>query len=89
MSDIRRYIVVIYCIRAMSCTGGVNIGITPDQTTVKFWVYRGFGGCYSYSNMTNYFKMNNYCKFYCMTFIVTTAIMSDNRESQCYAVFYR
>ena len=38
--------------------------------------------------MTNYFKMNNYCKVYCETFIVTTAIMSDNRERQGYAVFY-
>ena len=73
-----------------------NIGITPDQTTVyvefyhglrllpqtmvKLCVYHSLGGGYSYSNMTNYFKMNNYCKFYCKTFIVTTAIMSDNRE---------
>ena len=39
--------------------------------------------------MTNYFKMNNYCKFYCKTFIVTTVIMSDNRESPGYAVFYQ
>ena len=56
---------------------------------VKFCVYRGLGGRYSYSNMINYFKMNNYCKFYCKTFIVTTAIMSDNREGPGYAVFYR
>ena len=81
----------------------VIIGITPDQTTVyaefyydlllqtmvKFCVYRGLGGDYSYSNMTNYFKMNNYSKFYCKTVIVTTAIMSDKREYQGYAVFYR
>ena len=55
---------------------------------VKFCVYRGFGGGYSYSNMTNYFKLINYCKFYCKTFIVKTAIMGDNRGSQDYAVFY-
>ena len=59
------------------------------QTIVKFCVYRGLGGDYSYSNMTNYFKMNNYSKFYCKTFIVTTAIMSDKRELQGYAVFFR
>ena len=80
-----------------------NIGITPNQTMVyaefyhgllpetmvKFCVYRGLGGGYSYSNMTNYFKMHNYCKFYCKMFIVTTAIMSDNRELPGYAVFYQ
>ena len=54
---------------------------------VKFYVYCGFGGGYSYSNMTNYFKMNNHCKFYGITFIVMAAIMSDNRELQGYAVF--
>ena len=27
--------------------------------------------------MTNYFKMNNYCKFYGKPFIVMTAIVSD------------
>ena len=54
-------------------------GLLP-QTMVKFCVYRGFGGGYSYSHMANHFKMNNHCKFYCKTFIVTTAIMSDNRE---------
>ena len=47
-----------------------------------------FLGGYSYSNVTNYFKMNNYCKFYGKTFIVTRAIMNDNRELQGYAVFY-
>ena len=47
---------------------------------VKFCVYCGYGGGYSYSNMTYYFKMNNYCKFYGKTFIVTRAITSDNRE---------
>ena len=56
---------------------------------VKFCVYRGLGGSYSYSNMTNYFKLNNYCKFYCKTFIVMAAIMSDNRERPGYAVFYQ
>ena len=50
------------------------------KTMVKFCVYHGLGGGYSYFNMTNYFKMNNYCKFYCKTLIVRTAIMSDNRE---------
>ena len=55
------------------------IGITPDQTMVyaefyhglrllpqamvKFCVYRGLGGGFSYSNMTDYFKLNNYYKF--------------------------
>ena len=75
------------------CRDNDNIGITPDQTTVyvefyhglllqtilKFCVYRGLGGDYSYSNMTNYFKMTNYSKFYCKTVIVTTAIMSDKK----------
>ena len=42
----------------------------------------------NHSTLTNYFKMN-YCKFCCKTFIVTTAIMSDNRESPGYAVFYQ
>ena len=56
---------------------------------VKFCVYHGLGGGYSYSNMTNYFKMHNYCKFYCKMFIVTTDIMSDNRELPGYAVFYQ
>ena len=56
---------------------------------VKFYVYHGLGGDYSYSNMTNYFKMNSYSKFYCKTVIVTTAIMSDKREKQDYAVFYQ
>ena len=56
---------------------------------VKFCVYHGLGGGYSYSNMTDYFKMNNYCKFYCKMFIVTTATMSDNRELPGYAVFYQ
>ena len=27
--------------------------------------------------MTNYFKMHNYCKFYCKMFIVTTAITRE------------
>ena len=72
----------------------IIIGITPDQTMVyaefyhgllpqtmvKFCICRGLEGGYSYSNMINYFKMNNYCKFYCKTLIVRTAIMSDNRE---------
>ena len=49
---------------------------------VKFCVYRGLGSGYSYTNMTNFFKMNNYCIFYCKTFIVTTAIMGDNSESK-------
>ena len=48
----------------------------------------GGGGGYSYSNMTHYFKINNYDKFYCKTCIGTTAIMSDNRELQGYAGFY-
>ena len=65
-------------------------GIIPDQTTVyaefyqslrsllpqtkvKFCIYRGFG--YSYSSMTSYFKMNDYCKFYAKSFIVMTDIM--------------
>ena len=49
------------------------IGITPDQTTVyaEFYhgllpqttVYCGLGVGYSYSDMTNYFKLNNYWKF--------------------------
>ena len=56
---------------------------------VKFCVYRGLGGGYCYFNMTNYFKMHNYCKFYCKMFIVTTAIMSDNRELPGYAAFYQ
>ena len=43
----------------------IGIAINPDQTS------------YSYSNMINYFKMNNYCKFCGKTFIVTRAIMSD------------
>ena len=30
--------------------------------------------------LTNCFKKNNYCKFYFKTSIVTTAIMSDNRD---------
>ena len=47
---------------------------------VKFCVYPGFGGGYSYSNVNNYFKVNNYCKFCGKTFIVTIAIMSDIRE---------
>ena len=55
---------------------------------VQFCVYLGFGGGYCYSNMKNYFKMNNYYIYYCKTFIVTTAIMGDNRESQGYAIFY-
>ena len=38
--------------------------------------------------MRNGNKMNNYSKFYCKTFIVKTAIMSDKREWQGYAVFY-
>ena len=59
------------------------------QTMLKFCVYRGFGGGYFYSNMTNYFKMNNYAKFYCKTFIAMTAIMSDKKEQQGYAVFYQ
>ena len=61
------------------------------QTMVKLCVYHGLGGGYSYSNMTNYFKMNNYCIFYCKTLIVMTAIMGDNRELQgyCNAIFYR
>ena len=54
---------------------------------VKLCVCPGFGGVYSYSNMTNYFKMKNYCKFCSKTF-VTRAIMSDIREFQVYAVFY-
>ena len=55
---------------------------------VNFCVHCGFGGGYSYSNTTNYFKMINYCIFYGKTFIVTIAIMSDNRELLGYAVFY-
>ena len=69
----------------------MNIGITPSQTKLcaefyhgllhqtilKFCVYCGLGGGYSYSNMANYFKLNKYCKFYCKRFIV---IMGDNRE---------
>ena len=54
---------------------------------VKFCVYHCFGGCYSYSNLTNYFKMNNYCKFYGKTVIFTTAVMHDNLELPGYADF--
>ena len=49
---------------------------------IKFYVYYAFGEGYSYSNMINYFKMNNYCKIYGKTFIVMRAIMSDSRELQ-------
>ena len=56
---------------------------------VKFCVYHGFGGDYSDSNMTNYFKMNNYCKYYGNTFIVMTTIVSDNREMLGYAEQFR
>ena len=52
----------------------------PIRVMLEFCIYRGLVRGYSYSNMTNYFKMNNYCKFYCKRFIVTTAIMNDNRE---------
>ena len=48
-----------------------------------------FGRGYYYFNMTNYFKMNNYFKFYGKTFIVMTAIMSDNSELPGYADFTR
>ena len=37
--------------------------------------------------MTNYFKLNNYYKFYSKSIIVTTAIMSDNLHLICYADF--
>ena len=37
--------------------------------------------------MTNYFKMNNYCKYYGKMVIVTTAIMSDNSKLPGYADF--
>ena len=47
------------------------------QTMVKFCVLSGH---YSYSNMTNYFKMNYYCKFYGKMVIGATATMSDNSE---------
>ena len=48
----------------------------------------GGGGGYPYSNMTNYFKVNNYHKFYSKTVIVTTAIMSNNSKLYpCYADF--
>ena len=66
----------------------LSLGGLLPQIMVKFCLYHGVGGGYSYSNMTNNFKMNNYCKFYCKTFIVTRDIMSDNRELQGYAVFY-
>ena len=56
---------------------------------VKFCVCHGLGGGYSYSNMTNYFKMNKYHKFYCKTFIVTTATMSDNRSYLVILYFIR
>ena len=46
-----------------------------------------FVGAYSYSNMTNYFKLNNYCKFYSKTVIVDTAIMSDNSNVPGYVDF--
>ena len=46
---------------------------SQNHLVLKFCIYHGFGGGYSYSNMTNYFKMNIYCKFYGKTVIVTTA----------------
>ena len=56
---------------------------------VKFCIYPGFGGGYSYSNMTNYFARNNYCKLSGKTFIVMRAIMSDIRELQGSAELFR
>ena len=58
------------------------------QNFILVCVYHGLVRGYSYSNMINYFKMNNYCEFYGKVFIVTTAIMSENKELQGYAVFY-
>ena len=63
-------------------------GVWP-QTAVKFCVYNGLGGDYSYSNMTNYFKMNNYCKFHGDTVIVMTAIMSDYYADFTHEIFPR
>ena len=37
--------------------------------------------------MTNYFKLNNYCKFYSKTVSVMRAIMSDNSNVPGYAEF--
>ena len=54
---------------------------------VEFCVYYGLRGGYSYSNMTNYFKMNNNYTFYGKTGIVMTAIMSNNSNLPGYADF--
>ena len=58
------------------------------QTSIKF-SYRFSAYTSMLSNFTNLtYKMNNSHKFYGNTFIVTTALISDNRELQGYAVFY-
>ena len=55
---------------------------------VKFCIYHGFEGGYSYSNMTNYFKMNNDCKFYCKTVVVREPIIRSYQVMLILSVKY-
>ena len=73
------------------CWGSTGIGGVVNkllQTVIKF-SYRFSAYTAMEINFTNLtYKTNNYHQFYGKTFIVTTAIISDNRELQGYAVFY-
>ena len=56
------------------------IGVTPDQTMVYTEFYHDLRlqilkAKPSYSNMTNYFKLNNYYKFYSKMVIDMSAII--------------
>ena len=53
------------------------------QNSAFTMVWRG----YSYSNVTKYFKLNNYNKFYSKMVIVMTGKMSDNSNLPGYADF--